>query len=328
MDFVLLASIDGRFHALNRTTGRMLWSMDQPIANTQVAVTNLKELVSTEHSGLGETSDFSVDDFDDPASTETYIIEPQSGAIFVSPANSKRDDPLQRLPFTMQQLVDMSPFRMDHRIFVGKQRTSLITLDLASGELVEVLDPEQQADLALVKIDRTEYHVSVFSHDQVIQNLTYASYGPNSIDKEMQHHWHRTPDNLYHQPTPDGSLVIFKTDEQEPFHSFIKLKRQIVAVFDTVSTAERSEPLLLAQPKPALNVLYPSRLKELWKLLKQDEIVWVGRVGNSLYASSNNTFPLVIFSPFPALPIDTEMVCTTLDCFIGPHRAIPRLSNT
>ncbi|KAG8898294.1 bifunctional endoribonuclease/protein kinase ire1, partial [Tulasnella sp. 417] len=367
MDVVLLASIDGRFHALNRTTGRMLWSMDQPIANSQVAVTNLKELVSSEHGGLRKTSDFSIDDFDDPASTETYIIEPQSGAIFVSPADSKREDPLQRLPFTMQQLVDMSPFRMDHRTFVGKKRTSLITLDLASGELVEVLDPEQQcswgdqptrkrffqsrdeelldeldppgADRALVHIGRTEYHVSVFSHDQVIQNLTYASYGANNIDKEMQHHWRRTPDNLYHQPTPDGNLLMFKTDEKEPFHSFINLNRPVVAVFDAVSIAERSDPILLAQPKPALNDLYPSRLKELRELSKEDEITWVGRVGDSLYALSHSTYPLVIFSRFPSLPtIDSEhgesreildtddlgtslqTVCSTLDCLTGPHR--------
>ncbi|KAG9016054.1 bifunctional endoribonuclease/protein kinase ire1, partial [Tulasnella sp. 427] len=368
MDVVLLASVDGRFHALNRTTGRMIWSMEQPIANPQVAATNLKELVRTEHAGLRTTSEYSLDDYDDdPAGTETYIIEPQSGAIFVSPTDSKRDDPLQKLPFTMQQLVDMSPLRIEHRTFVGKKRTSLITLDLASGELVEVLDPEQQcswgdhptrkrffqskdedlldeldppgADRTLVHVGRTEYHVSVYLHDHVIQNLTYSSYGPNNIDKELQYHWRRTPDNLYHQPTPDGSLLMFKIDEKEPFHSFIKLKRPIVAVFDTISIADRSDALILAQPTPALNDLYPSRLKELRELSKQDEVTWVGRVGNSLYALSHNTFPLVIFSQIPRVPtIDSEhgearevldtddlgttldRVCTTLDCHTGPHR--------
>ncbi|KIO24387.1 hypothetical protein M407DRAFT_101733 [Tulasnella calospora MUT 4182] len=55
---------------------------------------------------------------------------------------------------------------------------------------------------------------------------------------------------------------MFKTDEKQPFHSFIKLNHPIVAVFDTISIAERSEPLL-AQPKPAPNALYQYRLKEL-----------------------------------------------------------------
>ncbi|KAG8950158.1 bifunctional endoribonuclease/protein kinase ire1 [Tulasnella sp. 424] len=345
MDVVLLASVDGRFHALNRTTGRMLWSMDEPIANPQVAVTDLKELVLSQHGGLRTTDEFSLDDFDDePTITETYIIEPQSGAIFVSPVDSKCGDPLQKLPFTMQQLVDMSPFRIDHRIFVGKKRTSRITLVLGSGELVEVLDPEQPTrkrsfqskdeDLldeldhgALVHIERTEYHVSVYSHGQVIHTLTYLSYGPNNVDKELQDRWRRTPDNLCHQTTPDGSLLMFKIDEKEPFRSFIKLKHPTVAVFDTVSIADRIDPHILAQPTPALSDLYPSRLKELRKLSKQDKVAYVGRVGNSLYALSNDTFPLVIFSPLPGLPpTDPEhgetqqQVCTTLDCLTGPHR--------
>ncbi|KAG8907860.1 bifunctional endoribonuclease/protein kinase ire1 [Tulasnella sp. 417] len=330
LDFVLLATVDGRFHGLNRTTGRMLWSMDEPVGNSQEVGTNLKQLVSSEHAGLRKANDFFLDDLDDPASTETYIIEPQSGVIFVSPADGKREGPLHRLPFTMQQLVDMSPFRMDHRTFVGRKRTSVITLDLASGELVEALEPEQQCKEAFVKVDRTEYHVSVFSSGQVTQNLTYASYGSKGIDKEMQYHWRRTPDNFYHQSTPDGTLLMFKTDEKEPFHSFINLKHPVVAVFDAVSIAERSDPLLLSQPKPALSDLYPSRPRELRELSKQDEITWVGRVGDSLYALSQTTFPLVVFSQLPKLPTEIheiddlgdglKMACTSLNCLTGPHR--------
>ncbi|KAG8895321.1 bifunctional endoribonuclease/protein kinase ire1, partial [Tulasnella sp. 417] len=330
LDFVLLATVDGRFHGLNRTTGRMLWSMDQPVGNSQEAGTNLKQLVSSEHAGLRKANDFFLDDLDDPASTETYIIEPQSGVIFVSPAGGKEEDPLQRLPFTTQQFVDMSPFRMDHRTFVGRKRTSVITLNLSSGELVEALEPEQQCREALVQIDRTEYRVSIFSPGQVTQNLTYASYGSRNIDKEMQDHWRRTPDNFYHQSTPDGTLLTFKTDEKEPFRTFITLKHPIVAVLDAVSIAERSDPLLLAQPKPALSDLYPSRLNELRELSKQDEITWVGRVGDSLYALSQTTFPLVIFSQLPRLPteipdmddlgVGLKMGCTSLDCLTGPHR--------
>ncbi|KAG9040674.1 bifunctional endoribonuclease/protein kinase ire1 [Tulasnella sp. UAMH 9824] len=279
VDVVLLASVDGRFHALKRTTGRMIWSMDVPIADTQVAVTRLKELVSTEHGNLLKTNDVSLDDFvDDPASTETYIIEPQSGTIFVSPADSTREDPLQRLPFTMQQLDE---------------------------NLLEELD-SSGADRTLVQIRRTEYHISVYVHGQVIQNLTYASYGPNTTEKEVQYDWRNTPDNLYHLPTPDGKLLVFKTDEKEPFHSFIdRLKRPIVAVFDAVDIPNRSGPLLLAQPKPALSDLYPSRIKELRELSKRDDITWVGRIGNSLYALSRNTFPLVIFSQMPRLHDDS-----------------------
>lgn len=100
-----------------------------------------------------------------------------------------------------------------------------------------------------------------------------------------------------------------------------------VAVFDAVSIADRTDPLILAQPTPALSDLYPSRLRELRKLSKQDKVVYVGRVGDSLYALSNDTFPFVIFSPLLGLPPTypehgetQQQVCTTLDCLTGPHR--------
>ena len=67
---------------------------------------------------------------------ELYIIEPQSGDIYVLP---KPDEPLQRLPFTMSQLVDMSPFDLpgddERRVFVGKKETSLLVLELETGRL-------------------------------------------------------------------------------------------------------------------------------------------------------------------------------------------------
>ncbi|KIO24388.1 hypothetical protein M407DRAFT_26199 [Tulasnella calospora MUT 4182] len=232
-------------------------------------------------------------------------------------------------------LEEKDPLRLldlEQQCSWGDQPTRKRFLQSSDEELLDELGPPGE-DRALGHIGRAaEYHVSVFAHDQVIQNLTYASYGSNSIDTEMQYHWHRTPDNLYHQPTPDGSLLMFKTDGKETFRSFIILKYPIVHLRPKrncvrVSIAERSEPLLLGQPKPALYALYPSRLKKLRELSKQDEITWVGRVGNSLYALSHNTFPLVIFSQLPTLPsIRTSLkplykrVCTTLDCLTGPNR--------
>ncbi|KAG8906966.1 bifunctional endoribonuclease/protein kinase ire1 [Tulasnella sp. 403] len=366
LDTVLLASVDGRFHALNRTTNRLLWSMDKPITKPAVAIDNLHELVRTQHGTLNHGQGDPFDADEDDLVTETYIIEPQSGAIYVKPVDAKRGHPLQRLPFSMAQLVDHSPFRFDdHRTFVGKKRTSLITLDLASGEVLEILDPEQCSpsdepsafwkkplsrdeelldeldtpDLpqTLVHIGRTDYHVSVFAHGRVIQNLTYTSYGPNNLDKEMQALWRRTPDNRYHQPTPDGTLLMFKTDEHEPFRSFMKFQRTIVAVFDAVTLADRSSPVLLLQPTPSLNDLYPTRLKELRELSKNADLTYVGRIGNSLYALSHHTFPHVLFSQFPSvqtidsedpssLPLSEEEAlltfqseCNSLDCLVGVH---------
>lgn len=109
-----------------------------------------------------------------------------------------------------------------------------------------------------------------------------------------------------------------------------------MAVFDTVSVTDRSSPLILLQPTPPLNDLYPSRLKELRELGKTAELTFVGRIGNSLFALSHHTFPHVIFSQFPShLTITSESnsddvdheygvalqeVCSSLDCLVGVHR--------
>ncbi|KAG1752202.1 hypothetical protein EDB19DRAFT_1097038 [Suillus lakei] len=75
LDIVLIASVDGRFHALNRTSGQKLWSMSH---SAHEAPSSLAPLVRTKHA----TYDSDLTD-DDDAHHEVYIIEPQSGDIYV-----------------------------------------------------------------------------------------------------------------------------------------------------------------------------------------------------------------------------------------------------
>lgn len=98
----------------------------------------LGPLVSTKH--LDVDPDFD----DDPFAHETYIVEPQSGDIYVTTSNSPTA-PLQRLPFSMSQLVDMSPFSFgeaDSRVFVGRKKTSILLIELETGRVKAVLDSE------------------------------------------------------------------------------------------------------------------------------------------------------------------------------------------
>jgi serine/threonine-protein kinase/endoribonuclease IRE1 len=128
LDIVLVASVDGRFHALNRTSGQKLWSMSHP---TPDAPSSLAPLVRTKHASY----DPDLTDDDDPHH-EVYVIEPQSGDIYVmaTPTSS-----LQRLSFSMPQLVEMSPFKFaredDERVFVGKKETSLLSIELETGKV-------------------------------------------------------------------------------------------------------------------------------------------------------------------------------------------------
>ena len=139
LDIVLVATVDGKFHALSRSLGYTLWSMGpSPSASGSLAVpSSLAPLVRTKH------IDYDPDEIDDTTPQETYIIEPQSGDIYVS---TKPGAPLQRFPFSMAELVDLSPFSAPtddaKRVFIGRKETSLILLELETGKIKATLNSE------------------------------------------------------------------------------------------------------------------------------------------------------------------------------------------
>jgi serine/threonine-protein kinase/endoribonuclease IRE1 len=143
LNVVLVASVDGKFHALNRTNGGKLWSMpSSPPPSThnssQTVPSILEPLISTKH------LDTDPDLEDDKFPHETYIVEPQSGDIYVT-SSSSPTAPLQRLPLSMTQLVDLSPFSFgegDDRVFVGSKKTSILLLELETGRVKAALDAE------------------------------------------------------------------------------------------------------------------------------------------------------------------------------------------
>jgi len=145
LDIILLASVDGKLHALNRTSGHILWSMGPYASSSPIKSGSGSSYGPSTLSPLVRTSNIEHDPeiTDGTASQEMYIIEPQSGDIYVMPRPSA---PLQRFPFSMQELVDMSPFRLpgdeDGRVFVGKKETSLLVVELETGRIKATLNLE------------------------------------------------------------------------------------------------------------------------------------------------------------------------------------------
>lgn len=132
LNIVLLASIDGNLHALNRSTGTILWSM----SNSPSSPSTLAPLVRTRQTVM-------LDDESDDSQQEYYVIEPQSGDIYVM---SSKSEPLQRLPFSMSTLVDMTPFRLSgeegSKIFIGRKETSLLLIELETGRIKQTISSE------------------------------------------------------------------------------------------------------------------------------------------------------------------------------------------
>ena len=106
LDTVLVATVDGKFHALRRSTGVLVWSMADDdsgfLKESSTSPQNvLAPLVKTETPPLDE-----VNEGDD----DLYVVEPQSGAIYILPPSSSPDTPLTKLQYTVPKLVEMSPF--------------------------------------------------------------------------------------------------------------------------------------------------------------------------------------------------------------------------
>ncbi|KII91735.1 hypothetical protein PLICRDRAFT_38574 [Plicaturopsis crispa FD-325 SS-3] len=345
LDIVLVASVDGKFHALNRTSGHTLWSM----SSTSNAPSTLGPLVRTNH----VDTDPDLTD-DDTQNQELYVVEPQSGDIYVM---ATPNSPLQRLHFSMSQLVDMSPFSFsgseDRRVFVGKKETSLLLVELETGKVKATINSEcpwdpfenlaetDPAGLDLdelegtsppkskpreVYIGRTDYHISIHTRPlsssgprPPVQNLSFSTYGPNNQDHALQNVYRRTADDAYVQSLANGEIYAFKTQGEagtlrESQALWInKFSAPTVAVFDVLTSADRHQPFVLLQPRPRLeDVASTSNLPNV-------DAAYVGLVeqSGSLFAMTPNRFPLVAFGdrsidPSPSadrdLPPDLDSV--------------------
>ncbi|KAJ7756994.1 hypothetical protein B0H16DRAFT_1885715 [Mycena metata] len=324
LGIVLVASVDGKFHALNRSTGRTLWSTGS-FSSSASQPSTLAPLVHTSH------IDHDPDLTDDTAYQETYIIEPQSGDIYVMATPSS---PLQRFPFTMSELVDMSPFSFaaadDHRVFFGRKVTSLLLVELETGNIkatinsacpwdpFEDLRDEGELDLdelggskpqmskpTEVFIGRTDYHITIHTrpsnrHQIPVQNLSFSTYGPNNQDNVLQAAYRSTKDDAYIQSLPKGEIISFKAKQNSASDSVIwasKFTNPIVAIFDVLRSPAQhpAHTFVLLQPRPQLSAILP----KLNHATSVDELphldsAYIGMVEDSLFAMSPDRFPLVV----------------------------------
>ncbi|KAJ2922587.1 hypothetical protein H1R20_g14493, partial [Candolleomyces eurysporus] len=317
LDIVLVATVDGKFHALKRTSGKTLWSMSSAYSSsgpsTSAAASTLAPLVRTRH------LDYDPDEFDDTTPHETYIIEPQSGDIYVM---TNPNSPLQRFPFSMAELVDMSPFtaptERENRTFIGRKETSLILLELETGKIKSTLnsacppyedkaidlDELEESDSRLAEttevfIGRTDYYISIYGGArQPIQSLSFSVYGPNNKDNAIQTSYRKTKDDNYIQHVGNGNILSLKSRSvaNEPRFSpnwVQRLDDSVVAVFDVLRgpTPMQSHPhaFVLLQPRLKLQDI----LKDSPDVGQRSAFIGMVEETGSLYALSPSHYPLI-----------------------------------
>ncbi|WVQ78180.1 hypothetical protein IAT38_000263 [Cryptococcus sp. DSM 104549] len=123
LPFVIVSTIDGALHAIDRATGAVKWVLRDGV----------EPLVGGGVRGKGNE--------------EEYIVEPLSGGLYVfdqEDKDTKEAPKIRKLPLSVEQLIELSPFTFPHspsRIFTGSKHTSLLTIDLRTGEQIDCFSP-------------------------------------------------------------------------------------------------------------------------------------------------------------------------------------------
>ncbi|KAF7319457.1 hypothetical protein HMN09_00284300 [Mycena chlorophos] len=299
LNVVLVASVDGSFRLLERTTGRLRRSISSEDRT-------LSPLVNASRPNPSDTSQ------------EQYIIEPQSGDIYVL-ASPPETSPLRRFPYSMPQLVDMSPFTLEDLLFVGEKETFELTIDLDTGHFKTSsgadswreawlkagdfgnLTPEQIAHMGYhgaqeVSIARTDYRVAVHKRvsdkETLVQNLGFSTYGPHNENSQLQAAYTKTGDDVYVQGLPSGEIMAFKSGA---VRWRAKSNSPAIAAFDAMDPPGVHIPedfVALLQPRPSMSIMAPQSKKAAPPHLGTAYIGLVEKTC-SLFVMSAERFPLL-----------------------------------
>lgn len=246
---LLVTTVDGRLHGLDRTSGYLLWSfpstsdasMHAPLVTSMYDHRSMEQLAKDAR------------DHGDPTLVRAlqedgiYVVEPSSGGdmyILRAPPGATMPT-LDKLPFTLPDLVSVSPFTLhaeDPRIFVAEKHTSLMELNVFTGTVRAVyssgdtglryamshaLDPrtvprghtdtEDTTDDAIespwVYIGRTDYtlYIHVRHVPHAVQTLQYQVYSPNIADRDVVSLWHQSSqpaDKRAFLSSPENASVV------------------------------------------------------------------------------------------------------------------------
>jgi len=246
---LLVTTVDGRLHGLDRTSGSLLWSFPSISDNSVHA-----PLVTSkyDHRSMEQLAK-DARDHGDPTLVRAlqedgiYIVEPSSGGdMYILRVPPGATIPtLEKLPFTLPDLVSISPFTLhaeDPRIFVAEKHTSLMELNVFTGTVRAVysssdtglhhatshaLDPrtvsrshsdtDGTADDAIespwVLIGRTDYtlYIHVRHVPHAVQTLQYQVFSPNIADRDVMSLWHQSAqpaDKRAFLSSPENATVL------------------------------------------------------------------------------------------------------------------------
>ena len=197
-----------------------------------------------------------------------------------------------------------------------------------------------------------EYHLSIYSKASatLLQTLSYTTYSSSSLGTSLQSQWTRTPDDRYHQPTHEGSLICFLSGVTG-IQWDIAFDVPVVSVFDIAippsgpDKGETAQPIMLEQPHPLPVDGLPRDFRKLQGL---PDAAFIGSIDGDLFAMSRDHFPLIAFAPVNGVEgavegIDAGVgqeesetdpdqpeagVCRGVKCILGRHQLLAPVSES
>ncbi|KAK1034998.1 bifunctional endoribonuclease/protein kinase ire1 [Friedmanniomyces endolithicus] len=269
-DIVLLATVDGKLHARDRTTGAARWQLevDTPMVETTYHRHN--------RSVDGDGSD--VDDL-------IWIVEPsQDGQIYVYVPGSGLG--MQRLGYTVKELADLAPYAGDGHLaisYTAEKKNTLYTIDAGTGNILKVFssagaitnddrscrrvnslesleeDDEKCEPIGTLLLGRTEYTIGVNTRAG-LNTIRYFEWGPNNRDQDLKSKYTAIMDRKYVYSRYDGSVFGLDLGTQDNYSPVPankpvyreKFSSPVARVFDVVRPSENpsSDAALVVLPQP------------------------------------------------------------------------------
>ncbi|CAG8547954.1 11824_t:CDS:2 [Gigaspora margarita] len=296
INLVLISTLDGNLHGVDRYTGQVLWSLEGATEGSLIktftrASTKLQNVTGgrkefiyedlfldddnnnqmIDDSQLTKLNDDFEDD-DDPDLEITYIVEPNND---------------------VKQLVMNSPFRsVDGKVFiVGSKSTKFFAIDPATGKILQSFNSDNELEN---ECPSTEYKISIYNErGKPKWNLTYTEYVPHSFDANIELIYNTSPDGYYISSTHNGEVL--STDSKNGEHNWYQqFSSPAVGIFDVLASKELSSGLhIVRQPRPSI-VHYDHLPQQKPSQLS----AYVGNIDGTLFVMSVENYPLTQSMPY------------------------------
>ncbi|KAI9317157.1 kinase-like domain-containing protein [Dichotomocladium elegans] len=227
-----------------------------------------------------------------------YIVEPQDGGTLYLYAPEKAL--LQKLPFTIRDIVIRSPMRTRNgTTYIGSKTTLMLAINPRSGEITQKFDLDPDGDMIPIITQRQpnhtiflgldEYRVAIFDKETERQwKLFYSEYVPNQfeIDVPPSH----VASDIYIAPGANGGVTGIDTRSGQ-IRWNMDLPRA-VSIFDLYRRTDDTIALSKQVPPENLNI---GQIGEVLNMMNDEYgrvMTYVGNHYGNLYALSTEKYPL------------------------------------